>query len=186
MQGIPLKERLDKIERGISRLLATFNNVAVFEDLKDYVKTGIMVNRIVHPTGNNVTINRDGLPSPYREINYMQEFLKGKKEEDIIRLAEEDDIPDILAEGSFKNKYHPTQKPTRLLERLIALTTNEGDLVLDSFMGGGSTGEACLNSKRRFIGIEKCEKYFEIAKERLQKRIEDLTKEKKAVGIELF
>ena len=63
---------------------------------------------------------------------------------------------------------HPTQKPVALLEYLIKTYTNEGDLVLDFTMGSGSTGVACLNTNRRFIGIELDEKYFGIAKERLQ------------------
>lgn len=68
----------------------------------------------------------------------------------------------------LKNRYHPTQKPVALLEYLIKTYTNEGDLVLDFTMGSGSTGVACLNTNRRFIGIEKEEKYFNITKERLE------------------
>ena len=63
---------------------------------------------------------------------------------------------------------HPTQKPVALLEYLIKTYTNEGDLVLDFTMGSGSTGVACLNTNRRFIGIELDEKYFNIAKDRLE------------------
>ena len=63
---------------------------------------------------------------------------------------------------------HPTQKPVPLLEYLIKTYTNEGDLVLDFTMGSGSTGVACLNTNRRFIGIELDEKYFNIAKDRLE------------------
>lgn len=53
------------------------------------------------------------------------------------------------------------------MERLIALVTNEGDVVLDSFMGSGTTGVACLNTKRRFIGMELDDTYFETACQRL-------------------
>jgi site-specific DNA-methyltransferase (adenine-specific) len=70
----------------------------------------------------------------------------------------------------FKKDYeglHPTQKPVKLLEYLIKIYTNENDLVLDSCMGSGSTGVACLNTGRKFIGIEKDDKYFEISKERI-------------------
>ena len=66
---------------------------------------------------------------------------------------------------------HPTQKPVKLLEWLIKTYTNESDLVLDFTMGSGSTGVACINTNRKFIGIEKEEKYFEIAKERINKQI---------------
>lgn len=62
---------------------------------------------------------------------------------------------------------HPTQKPVALLEYLIKTYTNEGDTVLDNCMGSGSTGVACLNTNREFIGMELDEKYFNIAKERI-------------------
>ncbi len=62
---------------------------------------------------------------------------------------------------------HPTQKPVALLEYLIKTYTNEGETVLDNCMGSGSTGIACINTNRRFIGIEKDDKYFEIAKNRI-------------------
>lgn len=64
---------------------------------------------------------------------------------------------------------HPTQKPVALLEYLIKTYTNEGDVVLDNCMGSGSTGVACINTDRNFIGIELDEKYFNIAKERIEK-----------------
>ena len=63
---------------------------------------------------------------------------------------------------------HPTQKPVALLEDIIKTYTNEGDLVLDNCMGSGSTGVACVNTNRNFIGIELDEKYFKIAKKRIE------------------
>ena len=63
---------------------------------------------------------------------------------------------------------HPTQKPVELLEWLIKTYTNENDLVLDNCMGSGSTGVACINTGRNFIGYELDEHYFQIAKERLE------------------
>ena len=65
-------------------------------------------------------------------------------------------------------KIHPTQKPVELLEYLIKTYTNEGMVVLDNCMGSGSTGVACLNTNRRFIGIELDESYFNIAKKRIE------------------
>ena len=64
---------------------------------------------------------------------------------------------------------HPTQKPVELLEWLIKTYTQEGEIVLDNCMGSGSTGVAALNLHRKFIGIELDEKYFNIAKERIEK-----------------
>ena len=63
---------------------------------------------------------------------------------------------------------HPTQKPVDLLEYLLKTYTNEGELVLDFTMGSGSTGVACLNTNRKFIGIELDEKYFNMAVKRLK------------------
>jgi DNA modification methylase len=65
--------------------------------------------------------------------------------------------------------FHPTQKPVPLLEYLIKTYTLESETVLDFTMGSGSTGVASVNLNRKFIGIEKEEKYFEIAKERIEK-----------------
>ena len=66
-----------------------------------------------------------------------------------------------------EGKYHPTQKPTWLFEYLIKTYTNENETVLDFTMGSGSTGVACKNTNRSFIGIEQDEKYFKIAEERI-------------------
>ena len=74
---------------------------------------------------------------------------------------------DILEYKHDKEKLHPTQKPVALLEYLIKTYTNEGDTVLDNCMGSGSTGVACKNTNREFIGMELDEKYFKIACERL-------------------
>lgn len=64
-------------------------------------------------------------------------------------------------------KQHPTQKPNDLMERIIKTSSNQGDTVLDLFMGSGSTGVACKNLNRNFIGIELDDKYFEIARRRI-------------------
>ena len=71
-----------------------------------------------------------------------------------------------ISNANQNNKLHPTQKPVELLEYLIKTYTNEEDLVLDCCMGSGSTGVACLQTNRNFIGIELDEKYYEIAKMR--------------------
>ena len=83
---------------------------------------------------------------------------------------------DILKFDSIygKGAFHPTQKPVDLLKYLIKTYTNEGDLVLDFTMGSGSTGVACLNTNRKFVGIELDEKYFNIAKERIRRNQKNL------------
>lgn len=71
-------------------------------------------------------------------------------------------------------RVHPTQKPVALMEYLIKTYTNEGETVLDFTMGSGTTGVACKNLNRKFIGIEKDETYFNIAKERIEKHMPPL------------
>lgn len=74
----------------------------------------------------------------------------------------------VFSNAIQKGKVHPTQKPIPLLEYLIKTYTSEGEIVLDFTMGSGSTGVACMNINRKFIGIELDEKYFNIAKERIE------------------
>jgi site-specific DNA-methyltransferase (adenine-specific) len=64
---------------------------------------------------------------------------------------------------------HETPKPVELMQRIVETTTNHGDVVLDCFMGSGTTGIACIRTGRKFIGIEKDARYFEIAKQRLER-----------------
>lgn len=75
-------------------------------------------------------------------------------------------FPSQMGECHNNNRVHPTQKPVALLKWLILNYTKENDLVLDFTMGSGSTGVACLETNRDFIGIELEEKYYNIAKER--------------------
>lgn len=74
---------------------------------------------------------------------------------------------EIIEFGLDKNTTHPTQKPVALMEYLIRTYSNENEIVLDPCMGSGTTGVACVNTNRNFIGIEMDEKYFKIAEERI-------------------
>lgn len=71
-------------------------------------------------------------------------------------------------ELNSSKRLHPTQKPVELLEWLIKTYSNENELILDNCMGSGSTGVACINTNRKFIGIELDDKYFEVAKKRIE------------------
>ena len=100
--------------------------------------------------------NTGGKSSNYNDFTYMPH-------------VSEDYYPTTLLEfplPRFKGG-HPTQKPVPLLEYLIKTYTNEGEIVLDNCMGSGSTGVACMNTNRRFIGIELEKKYFDIAEQRI-------------------
>jgi len=87
----------------------------------------------------------------------------------IVRTYDDKNPQSILVYSKQSDgKYvHPTQKPVALMEYLIRTYTNKGETVLDNTMGSGTTGVACVNTGRKFIGIERDEKYMEIAKSRI-------------------
>jgi len=103
-------------------------------------------------------------------IEMMQLYVKpgGKWVFNRQSLTYESSVIDCAVEsgGAFK-RYHPTQKPLKLLEHLIKVSSNKGDCILDPFMGGGSTGVACANTGRKFIGCEIDISYYETAKNRI-------------------
>lgn len=109
-------------------------------------------------------------------INCMDSFMTynkilevSKKYDSIFNLPINEKVKsNVFVYKKNYDGFHPTQKPVELLEDLIKTYTNEGDLVLDFTMGSGSTGVACKNLNRRFIGIEIDEKYFDIAVERIK------------------
>lgn len=93
----------------------------------------------------------------------------GKKTRPVVSKSDGERYPiNILRFATARNPIHPTQKPVELCEYLIKTYTNKGDTVLDFTMGSGTTGVACVNLNRKFIGIEKDDKYFEIAKDRIK------------------
>lgn len=77
----------------------------------------------------------------------------------------------ISKEHSVGKIFHPTQKPVALLEYLIKTYSNEGDTILDNCMGSGSTAIACINTGRKFIGMEIDDRYFEIAEQRIKGKL---------------
>lgn len=99
----------------------------------------------------------EGLQTSNKSKNYTQEFTNYPK-----------NILEISADNYGSNCFHPTQKPVALLEYLIKTYTLENETVLDFTMGSGSTGVACKNLNRNFIGIEKEDKYFYLAKNRIE------------------
>jgi site-specific DNA-methyltransferase (adenine-specific) len=97
------------------------------------------------------------------EIKYGKDYEPNKK----LPIS----IQEFKKDNYKNNLFHPTQKPVTLLEYLIKTYTLENETVLDNCMGSGSTGVACINTKRNFIGIEKDVKYFEIAKKRIEEHL---------------
>jgi len=98
--------------------------------------------------------------NPYNRQDYIQEFTNYPS--------------DVIYFDKDVDAFHPTQKPVALMEYLINTYTNSGETVLDNCMGSGTTGVACINTNRTFIGIEKEHKYFEFAKNRIETHEKEL------------
>ena len=132
------------------RFLNITEDIAIFYQKQcTYNPQGIIeVNKITKQGRGCSLSQRNDRKSEYVQTftNYPRNILTFKR-----------DLPNI----------HPTQKPVALLEYLIKTYTNEGETVLDNCMGSGSTGVACINTNRNFIGYELDEKYFEIAGKRI-------------------
>jgi len=105
----------------------------------------------------NTTLRDSNLMDKYNSKNATKEY-KYKLPTNILKYSN----------ASQRGKLHPTQKPVLLLEYLLKTYTLEDETVLDFTMGSGSTGVACKNLNRKFIGIEMDDKYFEIAKDRIE------------------
>lgn len=153
---------LDKITEELKRLGAALNKGPQFhkivENLKKKNETGTYSDGIGH-VGYATSFS-----SPYfkRHINtyVVESMLNGLREQSIIE-----------ENRTHFGQIHPTQKPVRLLERLLALTTKPDDVVLDPFAGSCSTALACINSNRHFICYEIDEEYYHAGYERVKKAL---------------
>ena len=92
----------------------------------------------------------------------------GLFQKEVVTISDGKRYPLTIIRASKESGLHPTQKPVALMEYLIKTYTNEGETVLDFTMGSGTTGVACVNTHRNFIGIEMDDTYFNIAKERIE------------------
>ena len=104
---------------------------------------------------------------PYYNVRFNSQSSNYGNYKDVVSSSDGTRYPVDMIKFNRDKGLHPTQKPVALLEYLIKTYTNEGDTVLDNCMGSGSTGVACQNTNREFIGIELDEKYFQIACDRL-------------------
>lgn len=180
---LPMLDRLLKVGGNIIIFNGWSNVVETKTSLDKYftIRNWIIYDRIkgrgaktnVVSTREDILWYSKGEKEPYTFNRVMSNIPKktgglGKKNGEENRALSNvwTDISPIVP-WSKERVSHPTQKPIQLMERCVKLWTNEGDLVLDFTMGSGSTGVACKNLNRGFIGIEKNEEYYEIAKKRL-------------------
>lgn len=113
---------------------------------------------------------RTGKARPFRNFVYHSENYTNKRGTKYKQDGEHYHPRDVLYFPStmgLEERFHPTQKPVSLLEYLIRTYTNEGETVLDATMGSGSTGVACMNTGRNFIGFETEKNFYDIACKRL-------------------
>lgn len=147
----------NKILEAIYRITTTFGNRKTFDLLKKYYETGEYEFNEGRERKFNATLQTD-IKKTNRTLQFAITMEEGVMERSI--------IPETRDHYSA---IHPTQKPVRLLERLLGLTTKEGDLVVDPFAGSCSAGIACYNTNRNFIGWEIDEEYYDLAAERIGK-----------------
>ena len=145
------KDNIDNFPQAKRRFVNITEDICVFyksqpiynpQGIKKYNK------EVKQGRGKSVSFIQD------RNESYTQEYTNYPR--NILEFNR--DLPNV----------HPTQKPIKLLEYLIKTYSNENEIVLDNTMGSGSTGVACINTKRNFIGIELSKEYYNIAKKRLE------------------
>ena len=146
--------------RGVGHLNAKRQPMKSVETISVFYKKQCCYNPQMRPREKSRTSKNNNSQKVFGNCrnNFVGETLKEKYPVSLITFSKSD---------MKKNKFHSSQKPIDLLEYLIRTYTNEGETVLDFTMGSGSTGVACVNTNRNFIGIELDENYFKIAKERI-------------------
>jgi site-specific DNA-methyltransferase (adenine-specific) len=157
---------IPKLRNGGSFIV--FHAFEQFDTVRNTLKALELKDKLIWEKSNPMPRNRDR--RYISNIEMFSWYVKGNKKWTFNRQNTNYDGCVLLypseSGGAFK-RYHPCQKNYKMLEEIIKRHTNPDDIVLDPFMGSGSTGVACKNTNRHFIGIELDEKYFNIAKERL-------------------
>ena len=147
------------------------------EDILVFCNVGFLKNQFKKPTGTYNPQMREGKGKTDRRMGkyidkskHLDEFNK-RENPTKLKLsnnsAKQRFPKDVLNITTQHKRVHPTQKPVSLMEYLIKTYTNENETVLDFTMGSGSTGVACVNTNRNFIGIEQDENYYNIAVQRM-------------------
>ncbi len=162
------KDRIDSIEDIFRRLKSALRSKDK-EAVGKYIEEGLVEFNMASKEKHRLTSS--GIKQNSRNVGVFKTIKDGKVETSILRCKKEQ-----------LNYEHPTQKPVELMTRLINLCTDEGDTVLDPFMGGGSTGVAALKSARKFIGIEYDKEYFDIACKRVASAYNDVNIEEAMVA----
>ena len=169
---------MDKFFSSASRVLKTGGSLIIFMSLIKietiitlaekhgfyYKTTGIWHKR--NPMPRNMNLHFVNSTEAWIYFTYKEKTGTFNNNGEVIH-----DFIETGLTSSTEKKYgtHPTQKPEKLIEHFVRLLSNKGDVILDPFMGSGTTGKVCKDLRRRFIGIEISPKYYQIAKRRIQK-----------------
>ena len=156
----------DKVNRPTGFLNAKRMPLRIHEDICVFYKElptynpQFTLGNVCHTRGKAGNSNGGGRNGCYGEFKQTESIITNEKYPT--------SIVSIEKEFEHNKHYHPTQKPIKLVEWLVSTYSNEGDLVLDSCMGSGTTAIACIKTKRNFIGYEITKEYYDIATERIK------------------
>lgn len=158
-----IKERASDFFAAKYKPLCRHELISVFSKAK--VNTGAKIKMTYEPTLHIVNKVKKNGKSVGGQLGIAHKISMAPNKTYVQKYTNYPHTDIYFANG--KKGHHPTQKPVALLEYLIKTYTLEGETVLDNTMGSGSTGVACVNTGRKFIGIEQDDKYFEIAQKRI-------------------
>lgn len=157
---------LAKIQEDLERISSALNSEKTFADLKEFIVSFEHDGRVPKPVYKEIQASKHGVTINKKfgrndkNVGTLKPIAVGMRERSIIDITRD-----------HYSEEHPTQKPVRLLERLLALVSEPGQMVLDPFMGSVSTGLAAWATGREFIGIEKLEEYYQLANRRIAKAV---------------
>ena len=166
-KGFDLFSYIDEV----FRVAKNGGSFVVFNDWKNLGDISKYAEKLGFITKDMIRLEKSNPMPRNRDRRYITDyecaiwFVKPKAKWVFNRQSDTYERPKFVA--SIEKGLHPTQKSLPLMEWLVKIHSNEGDTILDPFMGSGTTGLACKNLGRNFIGIEKDESYFRIAQERI-------------------
>jgi site-specific DNA-methyltransferase (adenine-specific) len=154
---------IDLIAGDVKRIKSSLNNTKELDAMLEYLETKQKpVLRRRNDKARGCTITPNSTNAFNIPVSVLSNIIVGSSEKSIINIVHD-----------RYSRVHPTQKPVRLLERLLALVGKEGDLILDPFAGSCSTAIACINTNRNYICCEIDEEYYSAAIKRVNKHKEN-------------
>jgi site-specific DNA-methyltransferase (adenine-specific) len=166
---------IKSIVNDIKRIKSAIGSEAGLNTIIEFLKTGVSYTYI--NTSRHCVTQQAGIKITDRVTATLNSIQNGMNERSIVHCREaaggmrEKSV--IELNSNHYKSSHPTQKPVRLAERLLALISDPGDTILDPFMGSGSFGIACVHTGRKYIGIEMSREYYETACARIRTAVQD-------------